>query len=82
MAAEPVALVLLMGMGIKRLSMSAAKLPKIKYLIRSMSLTQSQQVLNQALALESNDAIRELVNEHLEQIGFHEFMRNQQTAES
>ena len=82
MAADPVALVLLMGMGIKRLSMSAAKLPKIKYLIRSMSLIQSQQVLNQALTLESNDAIRALVNEHLEQIGFHEFMRNQQAVES
>ncbi|MFT5591738.1 MAG: phosphoenolpyruvate-protein phosphotransferase [Oceanicoccus sp.] len=81
MAADPVAVVLLMGMGIYRLSMSAAKLPKIKYLIRSMSLGQSQQVLHQALTLESNDAIRALVNNHLEQIGFHEFMRNQQAAE-
>ncbi|MGR6872359.1 phosphoenolpyruvate--protein phosphotransferase [Pseudomonas sp. HK3] len=82
MAADPIALVLLMGMGIKRLSMSAAKLPKIKYLIRSMSLVDSQQLLRQALTLESNDAIRALVNEHLEQIGFHEFMRNQQVVES
>lgn len=82
MAADPVAVVLLMGMGIYRLSMSAAKLPKIKYLIRSMSLNQSQQVLHQALMLESNNEIRALVNNHLEQIGFNEFMRNQQAAES
>lgn len=83
MAADPIAVVLLMGMGIKRLSMSAAKLPKVKYLIRAMSYTDSQQILQQALTLESNEAIRQLVNAHLEKIGFNEYMRNQQsTAEA
>ncbi len=80
MAADPIAVVLLLGMGIKRLSMSAAKLPKIKYLIRCLSLLQCQAVLKQALSLESNEAIRALVNEHLEQVGFNEYMRNQQAS--
>lgn len=80
MAADPISVVLLMGMGIKRLSMSAAKLPKIKYLIRCISLQQSQHVLRQALTCDSNSAIRALVNQQLEDIGFNEYM--QQTVES
>lgn len=80
MAADPVAVVLLMGMGIQRLSMSAAKLPKIKYLIRSMSLIQCKQTLQHALSLESSEAIRELVNDRLEQTGFNEYMKNQQSS--
>lgn len=78
MAADPVAVILLMGMGIQRLSMSAAKLPKIKYLIRSISLTQCKQILQQALCLESSEAIRARVNDCLEQTGFNQYMKNQQ----
>lgn len=80
MAADPIAVVLLLGMGIERLSMSAAKLPKIKYLIRQTSLVQCQAVLKQALTLETNEEIRTLVDTHLEQIGFNEHMRNQNAS--
>jgi len=80
MAADPVSVMLLLGMGIKRLSMSAAKLPKIKYLIRCITLAQTQSMLRKALTCDSNVAIRELVNQELERAGFNEFMRSQQMA--
>ena len=75
MAADPIAVMLLLGMGIKRLSMSASKLPKIKYLIRCVSSEQTRSLLNKALTCESNLAIRELVNQQLEDIGFNEYMK-------
>ena len=80
MAADPIAVVLLMAMGIRRLSMSAAKLPKIKYLVRTLTLEASESILKDVLLLESTEEIRSYVNNYLEQTGFNEYMRNQQSS--
>jgi signal transduction protein with GAF and PtsI domain len=66
MASDPVAVVLLLGMGIRSLSMSAAMLPRIKWLIRSISQSMASDVLQQALACDNVEAIRSLVNEMLD----------------
>lgn len=58
MAADPVAVLLLLGMGIRRLSMSSSKLPRIKWLIRSIPLTAAQQFLAVALTLDNVVDIR------------------------
>jgi phosphotransferase system enzyme I (PtsI)/phosphotransferase system enzyme I (PtsP) len=62
MASDPAAVVLLVGMGIRSLSMSAALLPRVKWLIRSISLPEAESILQQALACDDVADIRKLVN--------------------
>jgi phosphotransferase system enzyme I (PtsI)/phosphotransferase system enzyme I (PtsP) len=68
MAADPVSVILLVAMGIRRLSMSSSKIPRIKHLIRSLSADCAVDFLTQALALSSTAKIRQLgevyMNEH------------------
>ncbi|GAA4651795.1 phosphoenolpyruvate--protein phosphotransferase [Kistimonas scapharcae] len=72
MGSDPVAVVLLAGMGIQRLSMSSAKLPEIKWLIRSISQTAARELLDEALKLESVSDIRTLVQNRLQSLGLGE----------
>lgn len=65
MAADPVAVVLLLGMGIRSLSLSAAKLPGIKSLIRSLSIASACDLLDQALQMDCVADIRALVDDAL-----------------
>jgi phosphoenolpyruvate-protein phosphotransferase len=58
MASDPLAVVLLLGMGIRTLSMSAAKLPRIKWLIRSISVAECEEILNTILGLDDVEKIR------------------------
>jgi len=61
MASEPVAVVLLLGLGLRDLSMSAARLPLIKGLIRKISLDEAKTVTKQAMLMHDARAIRALV---------------------
>ncbi len=72
MAADPAAVVLLLGMGIRTLSMSAAQLPRIKWLIRSLSITQTEDLLTKALSMHNVTAIRTLANGALQEVGFNQ----------
>jgi len=49
MAGDPSAAVLLMAMGFDSLSMNAANLPKVKWLLRQVSLSRARELLNQTL---------------------------------
>ncbi len=57
MAAHPVSVLLLLGMGIRKLSMSSAKLLRIKSLIRAVTIEQTEQFLNRALSMDKADEI-------------------------
>ncbi|MCG8609036.1 MAG: phosphoenolpyruvate-protein phosphotransferase PtsP, partial [Pseudomonadales bacterium] len=72
MAADPVAVLLLLGMGVRSLSMSSAKLPKVKWLIRSISLPVAEQFLSEARQLDSTQQIRDAGKALLEAIGLRE----------
>lgn len=61
MAADPLAVVLLLGMGVDTLSMNARNLPRIKWLIRTIPKADAQAVVAGALCLESEQEIQELV---------------------
>ena len=74
MASDPVAVLLLIGMGIRTLSTSSAQLPRMKWLIRSVSLTQAEALLERALQQDSVEAIRRLGREALEAAGLHELL--------
>jgi phosphotransferase system enzyme I (PtsI)/phosphotransferase system enzyme I (PtsP) len=65
MASDPLAVVLLLGMGVDTLSMNAFNLLRIKWLIRSMPRTVAEKVLERALDLEHEDEIRSLTKEML-----------------
>ncbi|MEH6652476.1 MAG: phosphoenolpyruvate--protein phosphotransferase [Motiliproteus sp.] len=61
MASDPLAVVLLLGMGMKELSMSSFSLPKIKFLIRNLKRVEARQWLEQALLLDHEKKIRALL---------------------
>lgn len=61
MASDPASVVLLLAMGVRTLSMSAARLPRIKRVIRSLEITQAKQLLDEAMQLDDAKAIRQLV---------------------
>jgi phosphotransferase system enzyme I (PtsI)/phosphotransferase system enzyme I (PtsP) len=65
MAADPLAAVLLLGMRIETLSMSAYSLPKIKWLIRTLPVAVAEQALQDALKMEHESQIRELIRQIL-----------------
>ena len=69
MAADQEALAILIGLGIKHLSMRSNMLAENKALIRRLKLTDCQKLAQQALTLESAEAVRILVRQ---QISFNE----------
>jgi len=69
MASDPVAATLLIGLGIRILSMSAARLPRIKWLIRSLSLQGAETLAERAMLMDNPGAIREMVSEELTALG-------------
>lgn len=72
MASDPIAVVLLMGMGVQRLSMSAAKLPRIKWLIRNVECNWAQDILQHCLSLDDVKDIRSFVQGALKEKGLQE----------
>lgn len=69
MAGDPAAAVLLLGMGIDSLSMSASALPRVKWMVRNFTRSRARQLLEDVLGLEDVRAIRAYLNEALDQAG-------------
>lgn len=69
MASDPAAVVFLLGIGIRKLSMSASKLPRIKWLLRSMAASDAAELAQQALTLDNSADIRRLLEGALHQRG-------------
>jgi phosphotransferase system enzyme I (PtsP) len=67
MAGNPMAAVLLLGMGVNSLSMSAGGLLPVKAVIRSVGRPEAQVLLQQALSCESIAEIRRLLGDALEE---------------
>lgn len=65
MAGDPVAVFLLMGMGLRRFSMSPALITPVKELVRRVSLRDAVEVSQSALGLSSPREIRKLLQERL-----------------
>ena len=74
MAANPVAVLLLLGMGIRKLSMSSAKLLRIKLLIRSVTIEQTEQYLRRALLMQNATDIYNDGVATLERLGMSELL--------
>lgn len=60
MASDPIAVLLLIGMGIRSLSMSSSKLPRIKWLIRSINISAAELFFQESILLDDVTNIRAL----------------------
>jgi phosphotransferase system enzyme I (PtsP) len=75
LAGDPGGAVLLMAMGYDSLSMNAASLPKVKSVIRSVSLEWATNLLEDILLLDSPHVIKSCVDLALRNAGFGRYMR-------
>ncbi|KTD20890.1 phosphotransferase system, enzyme I, PtsP [Legionella lansingensis] len=69
MASDPLAVILLLAMGFDTLSMNSTSLPRIKWVIRNISLAHARKVLADVLELEHPAEIRFYLQKALEQEG-------------
>ncbi len=69
MASDPYAVILLLAMGFDALSMNAASLPRMKWIIRSFSMSQARKILADVLKLEYPSDIRLHLQKALEHEG-------------
>jgi len=69
MAGNPLAVVLLIGMGVTSLSMSAGSLLRVKRVIRSFSISKARELLRTALRFEEGAPVHRLMEKALEDVG-------------
>jgi phosphotransferase system, enzyme I, PtsP len=69
MAGDPAAAVLLMAMGFDGLSMNATNLPKVKWLLRQISLGKAKELLAQVLTIDSPQVIHSTLQLALRNLG-------------
>ncbi|HZJ91561.1 MAG TPA: phosphoenolpyruvate--protein phosphotransferase [Thiopseudomonas sp.] len=69
MAGDPVAAVLLLAMGFDSLSMNSTHLPKVKWLLRKMTLTHAQDLLSEVSSLDNPQVIHSTLNLALGNLG-------------
>jgi phosphoenolpyruvate-protein phosphotransferase len=60
LAGDPSAIPILIGLGVKELSMASGSIPKAKQIIRALELAEAKSLAAQALMLESAEAVRRL----------------------
>ena len=53
MAADPLATLLLVGLGLDELSMSAGSIPEVKRIIRALSVREAEEVVGEAMEMNS-----------------------------
>jgi phosphotransferase system enzyme I (PtsP) len=69
MAGDPAAAVLLMAMGFDGLSMNATNLPKVKWLLRQISMSKAQELLDQVMSIDSPQVIHSTLKLALRNLG-------------
>ncbi|MES9898996.1 MAG: phosphoenolpyruvate--protein phosphotransferase [Sedimenticola sp.] len=69
LAGNPLATILLLGLGVDSLSMSAGSLLKVKWVIRNISRSRARHLLKAALRMESPREVRRLMEDALDEMG-------------
>ncbi|MCF1182816.1 phosphoenolpyruvate--protein phosphotransferase [Marichromatium gracile] len=75
MAGDPLAIFLLLGMGVHSLSMGAGSLLRVKRVIRSISRARAREVLQMTLQCEDGASVRRLLLDELESMGLGALVR-------
>ena len=68
MAGKPKAFVLLLGMGLRRFSMSPAFIPSIKQLASQVSVHEAEQILKSVMKLKTTSQVKKFMTRQLEQL--------------
>lgn len=76
MAGDPLAVPLLLGMGVHSLSMGAGSLLRVKWVIRSFSRTRAKELLAAALRCEQASSVRRLLVDALGELGLSGLVRS------
>ena len=74
MAGDPLAVVLLIGMGLTQFSMSAFKLPRIKAIVRHLNAVECRMVLDEVMTKSDEKEIRALLKAFLISCGAERFL--------
>ena len=82
MAGEPMGAILLMAMGYDVLSMSSTSLPKVKAVIRNISMEQAQAMLNQVMKLSHAEAITQTMTRLMREANIERLIRPSKTTNS
>jgi len=69
MAGDPVAALILLGLGLDEFSMSASSIPQVKKIIRSVSFEQAKAVADKAMTMQTGTEIRQYVQDTLKELG-------------
>jgi multiphosphoryl transfer protein len=64
LASDPAAVAILIGLGVRELSVVPALIPQVKQLVRGLTLESAQALARSVLELESAEAVRALVHQH------------------
>ena len=78
MCSEPVLALILLGLNLDELSMSALNIPQIKKLIRSVKLTDAQKLAEEVLKLSTGDEVEEFSRTRLRELAPHIITNNQE----
>ncbi|NCX94697.1 MAG: phosphoenolpyruvate--protein phosphotransferase, partial [Gammaproteobacteria bacterium] len=70
MAGDPLAVLLLVGMGFTSLSMSSTKILRIKWVVRGFQKQMCEALLHEALTFHDAGSVRQLLSRHLVAAGF------------
>lgn len=68
-AADPAVSILLVGMGVRRLSVNASDIPRIKWVIRNYTQSHAKELLRRALRYDKPEPIREMLRRSLVDAG-------------
>jgi phosphotransferase system enzyme I (PtsI) len=68
MAGEPLAIPILLGLGLDEFSMNPPAIPIAKQLIRTLNLEQAQQLAQDVLKLENHEAVKALVRQRVPEV--------------
>lgn len=69
MAGDPLGMIMLLGLGIKNLSMSVGSIGRVKHIIRHFSMKEAAELLAQAIELSDGDDAQDLLIEVLNEKG-------------
>ncbi len=69
LAGNPLATVLLLGLGVESLSMSASSLLRVKWVVRSVSRARTRQILQAVLKMDEPQQIRRFLERVLDEMG-------------
>jgi phosphotransferase system, enzyme I, PtsP len=75
MAADPLAAILLIGMGYKELSMNVGSLAKVKRAIAHFSLTEMQQIVEQVLSFQTEEKVKSHLYKTMDSYGLSYLVR-------